>query len=80
MTRIISFDDYKNCLLSGKSINRAQLMFGSNRHRINTVEVNKVTLNRDDDKRIVKKAGVSTLAPGHCSLCRNSLLGFISLE
>ena len=30
-----------------------------------TVEVNKVALNRDDEKRIVKKDGISTLACGH---------------
>ena len=76
----ISFDDYVDCLLSTRSINRAQLMLKSNGHRINMVEVNKVTLNRDDDKQIVKKAGISTLAHGHYSLCWNSLLGFISLS
>ena len=39
-------------------------MFENNKHEINTVEVNKVTLNRDDDKGIVKKGGISTLARG----------------
>ena len=80
VNKMISFDDYKNCLLSRKSVNRAQLIFGSNQHRINTVRVNKVALNRDDDKQIVKKDWISTLACGHYSLCRNSLLGVISLE
>ena len=80
--KTISFDDYKNCLLDSKSksIYRSQLMFKNNKHEIHTVEVNKVTLNRDDDKHIVKKDGIRTLARGHCSLCWNSLLGFISLS
>ena len=42
-------------------------MFRNNKHEIHTVEVNKVALNRDDDKRIVKKDGISTLAHGHSS-------------
>ena len=55
--KTISLDDYKNCLLDvkSKSIYRSQLMFKNNKHEIHTVEVNKVALNRDDDKGIVKK-------------------------
>ena len=44
------------------------------------VEVNKVALNRDDDKWIAKKDRISTLAHGHNSLCWNSLLGEVSLS
>ena len=43
-------------------------MFRSMKHDIFTIEVNKVALNRDDDKRISKKGGISTLACGHKSL------------
>ena len=80
--KIISFDDYKNCLLDVKSkiIYRPQLMFRNNKHEIHTIEVNKVDLNRNDDKWIVKKDGISTLARGQNSLCWNSLLGLISLS
>ena len=67
--KMLDFDDYKNCLLGRKSVNRSQLMFRNNKHEIHTVEVNKVALNRDDDKRIVKKDGTRTLARGHYSLC-----------
>ena len=51
----------------------------NNKHEIHIFEVNKVALNRDDDKQIVKKDGISTLARDHNSLGWNSLLGFISL-
>ena len=80
--KTLDFDDYKNCLLDvkSKSIYRPQLILRNDKHEIHTVEVNKVALNRDDDKRIVKKNGISTLACGHNSLCWNSLLGFISLS
>ena len=78
----ISVDDYKNCLLdsNGKSIYRSQLMLRNNKLEIHIVEVNKAALNRDDDKQIVKKDGISTLASGHNSLRWNSLLRFISPE
>ena len=42
--KMISSDDYKNCLLDVKSTStyRSQLMFCNNKHEIHTVEVNKV--------------------------------------
>ena len=78
---MISFDDLKNLLIDSKSksIYRSQLMFRSNKHEIYTVEANKIAPHRDNDKWIVKKNGISTLARGHNSLGWNSLLGFISL-
>ena len=81
--KTLGFDDYKKCLFNpvdGKSIYRLQLMFRNKKHEVHTVEVNKVALNRNDDKRIAKKDGVSTLACGHNSLCWNSLLGEVSLS
>ena len=75
------FNDYKKCLFNsvGKSIYRSQLMFRNRNHEVHTAEVNKVALNRNDDKRIAKKDGVSTLVRGHKSLCWNPLLGEVSL-
>ena len=69
--KTLDFDDYKKCLFNpvdGKSIYRRQLMFRNRKHEVHTVEVNKVALNRDDDKRVVQKDGVSTLGLGHYSL------------
>ena len=54
-------------------------MFRSMKHDIFTIEVNKVALNRDDDKRISKKDGISTLARGHKSLSWSPILGEVSL-
>ena len=80
--KTLGFDDYKNCLFDpvGKSIYRSQLMFRNRNHEVHTVEVNKVALKGDDDKRIAKKDGVSILARGHKSLCWNSLLGEVLLS
>ena len=40
-------------------------MFRSSKHEVHTIEVNKVALNIDDDKRISRKDGISTFARGH---------------
>ena len=47
---------------------RSQLMFRSIMHEIFTLEANKVALNKNNDKRIAKKDGISTLARGHKDL------------
>ena len=53
----LDFNGYKKCLFdpTGKSIYRHQFMFRNRKHEVHTVEVSKVALNRDDDKRIAKK-------------------------
>ena len=65
--KTISFEDYKNCLFSGKISHRSQLMFRSRLHKINTLEVNKIALSRDDDKRI-SIDGIRSLARRHWRL------------
>ena len=54
-------------------------MFRSMKHEIYTIEVNKVALNRDDDKRISKRDRISTLARRHKSLSWGPILGEVSL-
>ena len=53
----LTFEDYKTCLFSDSTEYRYPLMFRSAKHEVHTIEVNKVTLNRDDDKRILGKMG-----------------------
>ena len=53
--KTLTFEDYKSCLFNSDTIYRSQLMFRSIKHEIFTLKVNKVTLNRDDDKRICKE-------------------------
>ena len=50
--KTISFDYYKACLFSGEASYRSQLLFRSSKHEVKTLEVNKLALSRDDDKRI----------------------------
>ena len=61
--KTISFEDYK-ALFGGGSSYRSQLMFRSLRHEVITLEVNKLALSRDDDKRITVN-GINSLARGH---------------
>ena len=62
--KTISFDDYKRCLFSGESSNRSQLLFRSRKHEVRTLEVNKLALSREDDKRI-SIDGVASCVIGH---------------
>ena len=62
--KTITFEDYKNCLFSGDTSYRPQLMFRSSKHKIQTLEVNKIALNKYDDKRITIDI-VRSLARGH---------------
>ena len=79
--KTLTFEDYKNCLFEDSTENgghqaapdpcrvyRSQLMFRSIRQEIFTLEVNKVALNKNDDKHIAKKDGISTLARSHKDL------------
>ena len=63
----ISFDDYKRCLLEGTMIHRSQMMFRSRKHKVKTLEVNKLALSREDDKRI-RINGIDSLAMGYYEL------------
>ena len=75
----LTFEDYKTCLLNDSTEYRSQLMFRLSKHEVHTIEVNKVTLNRNDDKRISRKDRISTFARGHKDLSWSPLLGVLSL-
>ena len=62
--KTISFDDHKNCLLDGEESYRSQLLFRSSAHEVRALEVNKLALSRNDDKRITVD-GIASLARGH---------------
>ena len=62
--RTITLKDYKDCLFNGKNAHRSQLLFRSNKHEVRTLEVNKLALNNQDDKRIMID-GISSYTIGH---------------
>ena len=65
--KMISFDDYKACIFSGETSYRSQLMFRSSKHKVKTLEVNKLTLSRDN-KKCITVNGINNLARGHYKL------------
>ena len=77
--KTLTFEDYKACLFNDSTEYRSQLMFRSAKHEVHTIEINKVALNRDDDKRISKKDGISRFARGHKDLSWSPLLAVLSL-
>ena len=60
----MSFENYKACLFGGETSYRSQLMFRSSKHKVKTLEVSKLALSREDDKRITVN-GTNSLARGH---------------
>ena len=74
--KTLTFEDCKTCLFSDSTEYRSQLMFRSSKHEVHTIEV---ALNRDDDKRISRKDGISTFARGQKGLSWRPLLGVLSL-
>ena len=76
--KTLTFEDYKTCLFSNSTEYRSQLTFRSAKHEVHTIEVNKVALNRDDDKRISRKDGISMFVRGHKDLSWSPLLGELS--
>ena len=78
--KTLTFEDYEDCLFNPDAIYRSQLMFRSSKHEVHTIEVNKVALKRDDDQRIAKKDGISTLAREYISLFWNPIIGELLLR
>ena len=78
--KTLAFDDYVNCLFSGTNAYRSQLMFRSRNHEVHTIEVNKIALNRDDDKRIAKIDRISTSTRGDKSTIGNILIFIAALR
>ena len=58
----LDFDDYVQCLFSGKKEMRKMNIIRSENHEIYSKEVNKVALSNEVDKRNVLKDKVHTLA------------------
>ena len=63
--RCITFEDYKQCLFTGKEQLRTMNVIRSHKHEVYTEEINKIALSANDDKRIILKDGIHTLALGH---------------
>ena len=63
--KTIKFQNYKDCLENGKEVYRNQLLFKSDHHRLYTLNIRKVALSANDDKRVIRQDGISTRAIGY---------------
>ena len=61
----ISFEDYEKCLFKNIKQLRRMNVFRSHRHDVYSEEINKIALSANDDKRIILKDGIHTMAYGH---------------
>ena len=50
--RSIMFKDYKDCLFNNKIILKSQQRFNSDHHNVYTIEINKIALSSNGDKRL----------------------------
>ena len=55
---MITFDDYKNCLLNDKVLLISQQRFISKKHDVYTENINKIALSNNDDKRVVSSGKI----------------------
>ena len=61
----ITFKDYEDCLFTHVQQLRKMNVFRSHLHNVYSEEINKIALSANDDKRVILKDGIHTLAHGH---------------
>ena len=60
----IMFDDYKDCLFNNKTILKSQQRFNSDHDNVYTIEINKIALSSNDDRRLQTFDRVTTYPYG----------------
>ena len=77
--RRIMFENYNDSLFNNNTILRSQLRFKSDLHDVNTEEVNKITLNSNDDKGLQTFDRVTTYPYGTNAfkVCESEMLSKI---
>ena len=62
---MIKFNDYKNCLLNGEVVLKAQQRFKSKGHDVYTEIINKIALSSNDDKRLIASDKITSCPYGY---------------
>ena len=77
--RRLMFENYKDSLFNNKTILKSQLRFKSDHHNVYKEEVNKITLNSNDDKRLQTFDRVTTYLYGTNAfkVCESEMLSKI---
>ena len=66
----LSFDNYLQCVMEAKTTNVKQHSIRSYKHKMYTIEQNKLALSPIDTKRWLMNDGISSLAHGHYAINR----------
>ena len=74
--RMLTFLDYKDCLLNNEIILELQQRFKSERHNVCTAEINKIALSSNDDKRLQTYDRIKSYPNGTSAgkVCKTELL------
>ena len=60
--------DYDNCLNNREKLTKKQKIFRSDKHKVYTVEVEKIALSYNDDKCFIMNDNIHNLTHGHCKI------------
>ena len=63
--RMITFNDYKNCLVKDEVLLKSQQIFISKKHDVYTENINKIALSNNDGKRIVSSDKITSYPYGY---------------
>ena len=63
--KMLSFNDYKNCLFANEKFLMSQQRFKSESHIVCTENINKIALSYNDDKRFVASNGIEIYPYGY---------------
>ena len=61
----MTHDDYNKCLNEHEIIRKSQKIFKSKKHKVYTVQVNKIALSFNDDNFFIMHDNMHTLTHGH---------------
>ena len=80
--RRLKFNNYKDCLLNNEIILKSQQRFKSEKHDVYTVEVNKIALSSNDDKRLQTFDGITSYPYGTSAgkVCKTVPLSKVNIK
>ena len=61
----LKHEDYKNVLLNNKQLHHKMKAIRSQKHQLESYEINKISLSCFDDKRYINNDGITSYAYGH---------------
>ena len=70
----LSFEDYKKCLFTEDELMKEMNIIRSEKHNIYSMTVNKVALSANDDKRLICRNKINTLALRPITNKRNNIV------